>query len=99
MAWCSGPCRSLSRPAGCRWKATNSNDSICGQEMSALFDLSGRTALITGAGRGLGFAYAEGLAAAGAAVVINDLREENMKDALGRLQAKGCNVRGLAFDV
>lgn len=67
--------------------------------MSALFDLSGRTALITGAGRGLGFAYAEGLVAAGAAVVINDLREETLKDALGRLRAKGCNVRGLAFDV
>jgi gluconate 5-dehydrogenase len=67
--------------------------------MSALFDLSGRTALITGAGRGLGFAYAEGLAAAGAAVVINDLRAENMKDALARLQANGCHVRGLAFDV
>jgi len=55
--------------------------------------------MITGAGRGLGFAYAEGLVAAGAAVVINDLREETLKDALGRLRAKGCNVRGLAFDV
>jgi gluconate 5-dehydrogenase len=67
--------------------------------MSALFDLTGRTALITGAGRGLGFAYAEGLAAAGAAVVINDLREENLTEAIGKLQAKGYKVRGLAFDV
>ncbi len=67
--------------------------------MSALFDLTGRTALITGAGRGLGFAYAEGLAAAGAAVVINDLCEENLTEALGKLQAKGYKVRGLAFDV
>jgi len=35
-------------------------------------DLSGRVAIVTGAGRGLGFAYASALAAAGAAVVVND---------------------------
>ena len=67
--------------------------------MSSLFDLTGRTALITGAGRGLGLAYAEGLAAAGAAVVINDLREENLADAIGSLKAKGYKARSLAFDV
>lgn len=67
--------------------------------MSALFALTGRTALITGAGRGLGFAYAEGLAEAGAAVVINDLRAENLHDAIGKLRAKGYKARDLAFDV
>ena len=36
-----------------------------------LFDLTGRTALVTGSSRGLGRAMAEGLAAAGARVVIN----------------------------
>ena len=61
--------------------------------------MTGRTALITGGGRGLGFAYAEGLAAAGAAVVINDLREENLSEAIAKLQAKGYQARGLAFDV
>ncbi|MFL6126173.1 SDR family oxidoreductase [Actinophytocola sp.] len=35
-------------------------------------DLTGRVAIVTGAGRGLGFAYASALAAAGAAVVVND---------------------------
>jgi len=67
--------------------------------MSALFALTGRTALITGAGRGLGYAYAEGLAAAGAAVVINDLRAENLHDAISKLRAKGYKARDLAFDV
>ncbi len=36
-----------------------------------LFDLTGRTALVTGSSRGLGRAMAEGLAQAGAAVVLN----------------------------
>ena len=67
--------------------------------MSALFDLTGRTALITGAGRGLGLAYAEGLAEAGAGVVINDLHEESLKDAIGALQAKSYRARTSAFDV
>ncbi len=35
-------------------------------------DLTGRVAIVTGAGRGLGFAYASALAAAGASVVVND---------------------------
>ena len=38
---------------------------------TALFDLTGRTALVTGSSRGLGRAMAEGLADAGATVVLN----------------------------
>ena len=37
----------------------------------ALFDLTGRTALITGSTRGIGFALAQGLAESGAAVIVN----------------------------
>ena len=44
-------------------------------------------------------AYAEGLATAGAAVVINDLYEENLAEAIAALRAKGYAARALAFDV
>lgn len=67
--------------------------------MSALFDLSGRTALITGSVRGIGFALAEGLAAEGARVIVNSRRQEAVDEALARLQAGGHQALGAAFDV
>jgi gluconate 5-dehydrogenase len=39
-----------------------------------LFDLNGKTALVTGAAQGLGLAMATGLAQAGAQVVLNDIQ-------------------------
>ncbi|WP_409310498.1 SDR family oxidoreductase [Pectobacterium sp. B1J-3] len=67
--------------------------------MSALFDLTGKTALITGSARGLGFAYAEGLAAAGAVVILNDIREELLSESVQKLHDKGYQAHGVAFDV
>ena len=50
--------------------------------MSALFDLSGRTALVTGSTRGLGLAIATGLAEAGARVAVNGRTLEACESAL-----------------
>ena len=48
--------------------------------MSAnLFDLSGKTALVTGGSKGLGKAMARGLAEAGADVVISSRHEEELR--------------------
>jgi gluconate 5-dehydrogenase len=66
---------------------------------TALFNLSGRTALVTGSARGLGFAMAEGLAAAGATVIINGTTEAGVAKAIEALRAKGHAAHGATFDV
>jgi len=64
-----------------------------------LFDLSGRTALITGSSRGLGFAMAQGLAEAGAAVVLNGSDGSRLAAASARLRAEGHKAHEACFDV
>jgi gluconate 5-dehydrogenase len=66
---------------------------------SGLFDLSGRTALITGSSRGIGFVLARGLAHAGARVVLNARDPERLRDAAAALRGEGIDVRSFAFDV
>jgi 3-oxoacyl-[acyl-carrier protein] reductase len=66
--------------------------------MTLAIDLSGRRALVTGAGRGVGEAIARDLAAAGAAVVVNDIDGERAAATAERLSAHG-EVSALAFDV
>jgi gluconate 5-dehydrogenase len=71
----------------------NSNASL------SLFDLSGRTALITGSSRGIGFAFAQGLAEAGAKVIVNSRQAVVVDEAVKKLQALGLDAVGAAFDV
>ena len=67
--------------------------------MAGLFDLTGRTALITGSVRGIGFSLAEGLGEAGATVIVNGRQQPAVDEAVAKLQAKGYKARGAAFDV
>lgn len=64
----------------------------------ALFDLTGRRALITGSSRGIGLALAHGLAGAGAEVVLNGRDEARLVAAAEPLQAEGAKVHLLGFD-
>src|SRR5436190_22218113 len=64
-----------------------------------LFDLTGRTALITGSSQGLGFALARGLAGAGAAIVLNGRDEKKLTAAATILRDDGVRVTTAAFDV
>lgn len=52
-------------------------------ETSRLFDLSGKSAIVTGAARGLGAAIAHGLAGAGASVLLCDVRDPEFALAKG----------------
>ena len=63
------------------------------------FDLSGRTALITGSSAGIGLALAQGLAGAGAAVVLNARNAAKLQAAAQALREQGATVHAMAFDV
>jgi gluconate 5-dehydrogenase len=63
------------------------------------FDLTGRRALITGASRGIGFAIARGLMAAGAEIIINGRDEARLEAAVRALRQEGAKVDAIAFDV
>jgi gluconate 5-dehydrogenase len=65
----------------------------------SLFDLTGRTALVTGSTRGIGYALTLGLAQAGATVVVNSRQQSAVDAALAQLEAAGVQAHGAAFDV
>jgi gluconate 5-dehydrogenase len=64
-----------------------------------LFDLTGCTALVTGAGQGIGFALAKGLAANGAHVFLNGRNREKTEAAAETLHQEGYTVSVAIFDV
>jgi gluconate 5-dehydrogenase len=74
----------------------------CGAAPAALFDLRGRTALVTGASRGLGLCMAQALAAHGASVWLNGRDAAALALAVAQVEAhaaQGSVVRALPFDV
>lgn len=78
------------------------NACTVGNVMSAthpLFDLAGRTALITGSSQGIGLALARGLGMAGAGIVLNGRDEARLAAAAATLRAEGLRVATAAFDV
>lgn len=66
---------------------------------TGLFDLSGKRALITGSSQGIGFALAEGLAEAGAEIVLNGRDQAKLSAAEATLRERGARVATLRFDV
>jgi gluconate 5-dehydrogenase len=65
----------------------------------ALFDLTGRNALVTGSSKGIGLALAQALGAAGARVVLNARDVSRLDASAARLREQGLPVETAAFDV
>src|SRR5438105_4852228 len=64
-----------------------------------LFDLTGRVAIVTGGNGGIGLGMAEGLAAAGAAIVVAARNPEKSEAAVAALAESGARAALIAFDV
>lgn len=66
---------------------------------SARIDLSGKIALVTGAGRGIGAAIARQLASSGAHVMVNDMIEESAHSVVAEIQSQGGTAIAYSADV
>jgi gluconate 5-dehydrogenase len=64
-----------------------------------IFNLAGRRALVTGSSQGIGLAIAEGLARAGASIILNGRNLEKLKAAKADLEARGIESSISNFDV
>jgi len=63
-----------------------------------LFDLSGKTALVTGGSRGLGLQIAEALGEAGAKIMLSSRKAADLEEAAAHLQSRGIDTRWIAAD-
>lgn len=63
-----------------------------------LFDLTGKTALVTGGSRGLGLQMAHALGEAGAKIMISSRKAEDLERAVAELQDAGIDARWIAAD-
>lgn len=69
------------------------------KNVKELFDLSGKTAIVTGGSRGIGKEMAEGLAEAGATLMLCARRSEWLDETIEAFQNRGFNVAGRTCDV
>ena len=63
-----------------------------------LFDLTGKTALVTGGSRGLGLQMAHALGEAGARIMLSSRKAADLEEAVADLQAAGIDARWIAAD-
>lgn len=66
--------------------------------LQQLFDLTGKTALVTGGSRGLGLQMAQALGEAGARILLSARKAEDLEQATAQLQDAGIDARWVAAD-
>jgi gluconate 5-dehydrogenase len=71
---------------------------LTARTVQQLFDLTGRTALVTGGSRGLGLQMAHALGEAGARIMISSRKADDLERACADLQAAGIDARWVAAD-
>lgn len=64
-----------------------------------LFDLSGKTALVTGGSRGLGLQIAEALGEMGAKMVLTSRKQSDLEEAVAHLKGQGIEASSIPFDL
>src|SRR4026207_1913946 len=69
------------------------------KNVKELFDLTGKTAIVTGGSRGIGKEMAEGLAEAGANLMLCSRRAEWLDETVNEFRARGFNVESMLCDV
>ncbi len=69
------------------------------KKINEIFDITGQVAVVTGASSGLGVAFAKGLTAAGAKVVLAARRHEKLKELVAELESEGCEALAVSCDV
>ncbi|HMQ03154.1 MAG TPA: glucose 1-dehydrogenase [Pyrinomonadaceae bacterium] len=69
------------------------------KNVKELFDLAGKTAIVTGGSRGIGKEMTEGLAEAGASIMLCARREEWLDETVGEFTGRGFSVAGKVCDV
>lgn len=75
-----------------------STDTAGRTSISRLFDLSGRTALVTGGSRGLGLQIAQALGEAGARIMISSRKADDLEQAVHQLRQAGIDAAWIAAD-
>ena len=69
------------------------------RSVKQLFDLTGKTALITGGSRGLGLQMAEALGEQGAKVIVSSRKQSDLDEAVAHLKNLGIDASAIAADL
>src|SRR5688572_29566617 len=68
------------------------------RNIQQLFDLTGKTALVTGGSRGLGLQLAQALGEAGAKIMLSSRKAQDLEEAAAELHSGGIDTRWIAAD-